>query len=62
MEDIIHLDANVKRFKEMVRTLKEKKKSQRQRFGFQDFPIFRASGLYLVVKDMASQKTDITIG
>jgi len=47
VEDTIHLDANIKRFKEMARTLKEKKKNRRRRFDFQDFPIFRDSGPYL---------------
>jgi len=61
-EDTTHLDASVKRFKEMARAPKEKKKNQRQRFGFQNFPIFRDFGPYSVVKDVGSQKTDITIG
>jgi len=61
-EDTTHPDANVKRFKEMVRAPKEKKKNRRQRFGFQDFPISRDSGPYSVVKDVESQKIDITIG
>jgi hypothetical protein len=61
MEDIIHPDASVKRFKEMARAPKEKKKSRRRRFGFQDFPIFRDSGPYSVVKDVGSQKANITI-
>jgi hypothetical protein len=47
-----HLDANVKRFKEMVRALKGKKKNQRRRFGFHDFPISKDSGPYSVVKDV----------
>jgi hypothetical protein len=62
VEDTTHLDINVKRFKEMARAPKEKKKNQRQRFGFQDFPISRNSGPYSVVKDVGSQKADITIG
>ncbi len=33
-EGTIHHDANVKRFKEMAKTPKEKKKNQRWRFGF----------------------------
>jgi len=61
-EETTHLDANVKRFKEMARALKEKKRNQRQRFGFQDFPISRDSGPYSMVKDVGLQKTDITIG
>jgi hypothetical protein len=59
MEDTIHPDVNIKRFKEMVRA---SKKNRRKRFGFQDFPISRDSGLYSVVKDVGSQKADITIG
>jgi len=62
VEDTIHLNASVKRFKEMARAPKEKKKNRRRRFGFQDFPIFRDSGPYSVVKDMGIQKADITIG
>jgi len=62
VEDTTHPDTSVKRFKEMARAPKEKKKNRRQRFGFQDFPISRDSGLYLVVKDVGSQKVDITIG
>jgi len=61
-EDTTHLDASVKRFKEMVRAPKEKKKNQRRRFGFQDFPIFRNFGPYSMVKDVGFQKADITIG
>ncbi len=52
MEDIIHPNASVKRFKEMVKAPKEKKKNWRWRFGFQDFLIFRDSGPYSVVKDV----------
>jgi len=59
MEDTIHPNVNIKRFKEMVRA---SKKNRRKRFGFQDFPISRDSGLYSVVKDVGSQKADITIG
>jgi hypothetical protein len=61
-EETTHLDANVKRFKEMARTPKEKKKNQRRRFGFQDFPISRYSSPYSVVKDVGLQKANITIG
>jgi hypothetical protein len=61
-ENTTHPDASVKRFKEMVRAPKEKKKNRRWRFGFQDFPISRYSGPYSVVKDVGSQKADITIG
>jgi hypothetical protein len=61
-EDTYHPDASVKRFKKMARALKEKKKNRRRRFGFEDFPISRDSGPYSVVKDVASQKADITIG
>jgi len=62
VEDITYPDVNVKRFKEMARAPKEKKKNWRRRFGFQDFPISRDSSFYLVVKDVGSQKADITIG
>jgi len=34
VEDIGHHDANVKRFKEMVKTPKEKKNNRNCRFGF----------------------------
>jgi len=61
-EDTIHFDANVKRFKEMARAPKEKKKNRRWRFSFQDFLISRDFGPYSVVKDVGSQKADITIG
>ncbi len=61
VEDTAHPDASVKRFKEMVRAPNEKKKNQRRRFGFQDFPISRDSGPYSVVKDVGLQKADITI-
>jgi len=57
-----HPDANIKRFNEMAKAPKEKKKNQRQRFGFQDFPISKYFGLYSVVKDVGLQKADITIG
>jgi hypothetical protein len=40
-EDTTHPDANIKRFKEMAKAPKYKKKTQKQRFGFQDFPISR---------------------
>jgi hypothetical protein len=46
----------------MAKAPKEKKNNRRRRFGFQDFPIFRNFGPYLVVKDVGSQKADITIG
>jgi len=62
VEDTTHPNVSVKRFKEMARAPKEKKKNRRWRFGFQDFPISRDSGLYLMVKDVGSQKADITIG
>jgi hypothetical protein len=61
-EDTTHPDASVKRFKEMARAPKEKKKNRRRRFGFQDFPISRNFGPYSVVKDVGSQKANITIG
>jgi len=62
VENTTHPDVSVKRFKEMARAPKEKKKNRRRRFGFQDFPISRDSGLYSVVKNVGSQKADITIG
>jgi hypothetical protein len=62
VEGTSHPDASVKRFKEMARALKEKKRNRRWRFGFQDFLISRDSGPYSVVKDVGSQKADITIG
>jgi len=46
----------------MAKAPKEKKKNQRRRFGFQDFPISRDFVLYSVVKDVGSQKANITIG
>jgi len=61
-EDTTHPDANIKRFKEMVKAPKEKKKNRRRKFGFQNFPISRDFGPYLVVKDVGSQKLGITIG
>ncbi len=59
MEDTTHPDVSIKRFKEMARA---SKKNRRRRFGFQDFPISRDYGPYSVVKDVGSQKADITIG
>jgi hypothetical protein len=47
VEDTTHFDANVKRFKEMARTPKEKKKNRRRRFDLQDFPISKDYGPYL---------------
>ncbi len=61
-KDTTHPDANIKRFKEMARARKEKKKNRRRRFGFQDFPISKNYGPYSVVKDVGSQKADIIIG
>jgi hypothetical protein len=61
VEDTTHLDTSVKRIKEMAKAPKEKKKNRRRRFGFQDFPISRDFGLYLVMKDVGLQKEDITI-
>ncbi len=54
MEDTTHPDISVKRFKEMVRAPKEKKKNRRWRFSFEDFPISRDYGPYSVVKDVGS--------
>jgi hypothetical protein len=62
VEGISHPDTNVKRFKEMARAPKEKKRNRRRRFGFQNFPISKDSGPYSVVKYVGSQKADITIG
>ncbi len=62
VQDTTHPDANIKRFKEMAKAPKEKKKNWRQRFGFQNFPISKDSGPYSVVKDVGLQKADITIG
>ncbi len=61
-EDTTHPDTSVKRFKGMAKAPKEKKKNWWQRFGFQDFLISRDFGPYSVVKDVGSQKVDITIG
>jgi hypothetical protein len=61
-KNTIHLNINVKRFKEMAKAPKNKKKSPKRRFGFQNFLISRDFGLYLVVKDVGSQNADITIG
>ncbi len=61
MEDTTHFNISVKRFKEMTRAPKEKKKNQKQRFEFQDFPIFKDSNLHSMMKDVGSEKTDITI-
>jgi hypothetical protein len=52
VEDTTHPNASIKRFKEMARTLKEKKNNRNQRFGFQDFPISKDFGPYSVVKDV----------
>jgi len=60
-EDTTHFNASIKRFKEMARAPKEKKKNQKRKFGFQDFPISRDSDPYSVVKDVGLQKADITI-
>jgi hypothetical protein len=62
VEDTSHPNTSVKRFKEMARAPKEKKKNRSWRFGFQDFSIPRNFGPYLVVKDVESQKAVITIG
>jgi hypothetical protein len=62
MEDTTHPDVSIKRFKEMARAPKDKKKNRKRRFGFQDFPISTDSGPYSVLKDVGSQKADIAIG
>jgi hypothetical protein len=54
VEGTSHLDTIVKRFKEMAKAPKEKKRNRRQRFGFQDFPISKNAGPYSVVKDVGS--------
>jgi hypothetical protein len=61
MEDTIHPDTSVKRSKEMVRAPKKKKKSRKQRFGFQVFPICKDYSPCLVVKDVGTH-ADLTIG
>jgi hypothetical protein len=61
VEDPTHPNASIKKFKEMVRAPKKMKKNRRRRFGFQNFPISRNSGPYLVVKDVGSQRANITI-
>jgi hypothetical protein len=62
MENTTYPDVSIKMFKEITKASNDKKKNQRRRFGFQDFPISRDSGPYSVVKDVGSQKVDITIG
>jgi hypothetical protein len=52
VEDATHPDVNVKKFKEMAKASKEKKKNRKWRFGFQNFPISRDSNPYSVVKDV----------
>jgi hypothetical protein len=54
MGDIVHPNTSVKKFKEMVRAPKKKKNSQRWRFKFQNFPIFKGCGPYSTVKDVGS--------
>ncbi len=61
MEDIIHFNTSVKKFKEMARGPKEKKKNQKQRFEFQDFSISKDFNLHSMVKDVGSQKIEIII-
>ncbi len=61
-KNTIHPEASIKRFKEMARAPKEKKKNRRWRFGFQDFLISRDSGPYSMVKDVGLQKANIIIG
>jgi hypothetical protein len=51
-EDTTHFNASIKRFKEMAKAPKEKKKNQKRKFGFQDFSISRDSDPYSVVKDV----------
>jgi hypothetical protein len=54
VKNSIHFDANVKRIKEMVKAPKEKKKVEKWKVGFQNFPISKYSGLYSIVKDVVS--------
>jgi hypothetical protein len=54
MEDITHFNVSVKKFKEMVKAPKKKKKSRRWRFRFQNFPMFKDFGPYLLVKGVGS--------
>jgi len=61
-KDITHPDVSIKRFKEMMRAPKEKKRNRRRRSDFQNFPISRNSGPYLMVKDVGLLKVNITIG
>jgi hypothetical protein len=61
MKDTTNLNISVKRFKEMARAPKEKKKSQKRRFEFQDFLISKDSNLHSMVKDVGSEKINITI-
>jgi hypothetical protein len=53
VEDTLHPNVGVKRFKEMAKKLKKKKTSRRRpRFRFQNLSISRYFGLYLMVKDV----------
>jgi hypothetical protein len=61
MKDTTHFNTSVKRFKEMARAPKQKKKNQKRRFEFQDFPICKDFSLHSMAKDVGSQKPDITI-
>lgn len=60
IEEFIHFELNLEMFQNMARMLKMKKK-WRQRFGFQDFPIFKNCDLYSIMKDVGFQKTNIMI-
>jgi hypothetical protein len=60
IEKFTHFELNLDMFLNMARMLKKKKK-WRQRFGFQDFPIFKKYDLYSIVKDVGFQKTNIMI-
>jgi hypothetical protein len=60
MENTIHLDTIIKRFKDMTRAPREKKKIWKRRFGFQAFPNFKDFNHYLVVKDV-EHKTSVSI-
>jgi len=61
-ENTTHPDISINKFKEMAKAPKENKKNRWWRSGLQNFLISKDFGPYLVVKDVGSQKVDITIG
>ncbi len=61
VEDIIHYNRNIKRFQEMLKTPKKKKKVRGEGLDSKSFSISKNSGPYLVLKDVGSQKVHITI-